>query len=312
MIHSVLGEGVAALCCATALSDRGLDVEVIVPEGSPEAASRFAGGMLAPFCEGESAPDLIVAQGQAAVDWWAAHVPGVTKRGTLVVAPPRDGAELDRFARATQQHDWVVPGDLEPDLEGRFARGLFFPTEAHLDPRKALASLRDSLLAKGVTFHSGTPRGHVVDCRGLTSRDSLTDLRGVRGEMLIVHAPDVSLTRPVRLLHPRFPCYVVPRDGDRYMIGATMVESARPGPVTARAAMELLSAAYTLHPGFAEAEILELGAGLRPSFPDNIPAVRHVGGRSYVNGMYRHGFLMAPVCAERLAAELAEVYAHAD
>ena len=67
MIHSVLGEGVAALCCATALSDRGLDVEVIVPEGSSEAASRFAGGMLAPFCEGESAPDLIVAQGQAAV-----------------------------------------------------------------------------------------------------------------------------------------------------------------------------------------------------------------------------------------------------
>ncbi|OUI83824.1 thiamine biosynthesis protein thio [Gluconobacter sp. DsW_056] len=312
MIHSVLGEGVAALCCATALSDRGLDVEVIVPEGSPEAASRFAGGMLAPFCEGESAPDLIVAQGQAAVNWWAAHVPDVTKRGTLVVAPPRDGAELDRFARATQQHDWVVPGDLEPDLEGRFARGLFFPTEAHLDPRKALASLRDSLLAKGVTFRSGTPCGHVVDCRGLTSRDSLADLRGVRGEMLIVHAPDVSLTRPVRLLHPRFPCYVVPRDGDRYMIGATMVESARPGPVTARAAMELLSAAYTLHPGFAEAEILELGAGLRPSFPDNIPAVRHVGGRSYVNGMYRHGFLMAPVCAERLAAELAEIYTHAD
>ncbi|MCP1236324.1 FAD-dependent oxidoreductase [Gluconobacter kondonii] len=312
MIHSVLGKGVAALCCATALSDRGLDVEVIVPEGSPEAASRFAGGMLAPFCEGESAPDLIVAQGQAALDWWAAHVPGVTRRGTLVVAPPRDGAELDRFARATQQHDWVVPGDLEPDLEGRFARGLFFPTEAHLDPRKALASLRDSLLAKGVTFRSVTPRGYVVDCRGLTARDSLADLRGVRGEMLIVHAPDVSLTRPVRLLHPRFPCYVVPRDGDRYMIGATMVESARPGPVTARAAMELLSAAYTLHPGFAEAEILELGAGLRPSFPDNIPAVRHDGGRSYVNGMYRHGFLMAPVCAEQLAAELAEVYAHAD
>lgn len=312
MIHSVLGGGVTALCCATALSDRGFDVEVIVPDGAPEPASRFAGGMLAPFCEGESAPELIVAKGQASVNWWAAHVPGVVRRGTLVVAPPRDVSELERFARATREHDWVSPGYLEPDLAGRFARGLFFSSEAHLDPRQAMAILRSRLESRGVSFRTGAPRGRIVDCRGLASREELADLRGVRGEMLIVHAPDVTLTRPVRLLHPRFPCYIVPRENGRYMIGATMVESARRGDVTARAAMELLSAAYTVHPSFAEAEILELGAGLRPSFPDNIPAIRHAADRIHVNGMHRHGFLMAPVCAEQLATELAELYAHAD
>ncbi len=312
MIHSILGGGVTALCCATALSDRGLDVEVIVPDGAPEPASRFAGGMLAPFCEGESAPERIVAEGQAAVTWWATHLPDVVQRGTLVVAPPRDVSELERFARATRQHEWVAPGDLEPDLAGRFARGLFFPGEAHLDPRRALSSLESRLKSRGVWFRSGMPRGRIIDCRGLASHEELADLRGVRGEMLIVHAPDVTLTRPVRLLHPRFPCYIVPRDEGRYMIGATMVESARRGGVTARAAMELLSAAYTLHPGFAEAEVLELGAGLRPSFPDNIPAIRHAADRIHVNGMYRHGFLMAPVCAQQLATELVELYAHAN
>lgn len=309
---SVLGAGVAGLCAATALAERGLAVEVVVPEGAPAPASALAGGMLAPFCEGESAPEVIVARGQAAADWWSAHVPGVARRGTLVLAPARDGAELDRFARATRGHDWADPGALEPDLAGRFNRGLFFAAEAHMDPRAAMADLRAGLTARGVRFHAGAPTGRIVDCRGLAARDRLPDLRAVRGEMLEVLAPDVTLTRTIRLLHPRFPCYIVPRGQGHYMIGATMVESARPGGVTSRAVMELLSAAYTVHPGFAEAEVTATGAGLRPAFPDNIPAIRREGDRLHLNGLYRHGFLMAPVLAEDLAAMMIKEPAHAD
>ncbi|WP_445679170.1 FAD-dependent oxidoreductase [Radicibacter daui] len=301
---SVLGEGVAALCAATALSARGLAVELVVPQGSPPPASRLAGGMLAPFCEGELAPDIVVERGQAAADWWQQQAGGVERRGTLVVAAPRDRGELERFARATRGHRWVEPEGLEAELAGRFARGLFFESEAHMDPCAALARLRSRLIENGVAIHDGAPSGQIVDCRGLAARDRLPDLRAVRGEMLEVLAPDVMLTRPVRLLHPRFPCYIVPRGAGRYMIGATMVESARPGGVTARAVMELLSAAYTVHPAFAEAEVILTGAGLRPAFPDNIPAIRREAGRLHLNGMYRHGFLMAPVLAEELAGML--------
>ncbi|MBD3677938.1 MAG: FAD-dependent oxidoreductase [Rhodobacteraceae bacterium] len=306
MSFSVLGAGVAGLCAATALTERGLDVEVVVPEGATPSVSMLAGGMLAPFCEGEAAPDEIVERGQMAVDWWSSRASSFVKRGTLVVAPPRDRAELDRFARATRSHVRVMPGEMEPELEGRFATGLFFAGEAHMDPREALASLRNILAARGVRFHAGQPAGRIIDCRGHAASGRLSDLRAVRGEMLVVDAPDVHLSRTVRLLHPRFPCYVVPRGAGRYMIGATMVESARSCAITARATMELLSAAYTLHPGFAEAEILETGAGLRPSFPDNIPAIRRHGTRLHVNGMYRHGFLMAPVLAEDLAQSLVQ------
>ncbi len=308
---SVLGCGVAGLCAATALSEAGFDLEVIAPDGALPPASRLAGGMLAPFCEGESAPGLIVDRGQAAIAWWAEHVANVELRGTLVIAPPRDGAELDRFARATRSHVWVQPDEFEPDLSGRFARGLFFASEAHMDPVAAMADLRRRLEARGVRFHGGAPKGRVVDCRGLAARDRLTDLRAVRGEMLEVNAPEVTLSRPVRLIHPRFPCYIVPRGQGRYMIGATMVETARSGPVTARAVMELLSAAYTVHPGFAEAELIATGAGLRPSFPDNIPTLRRDGDRIHVNGMYRHGFLMAPVIAGELARMMTEETANA-
>ncbi|MBV9289491.1 MAG: FAD-dependent oxidoreductase, partial [Hyphomicrobiales bacterium] len=105
-------------------------------------------------------------------------------------------------------------------------------------------------------------------------------------------------------LHPRIPLYVVPRADGECMIGATMIESAEKGAVTARSAIELLSAAYALHPAFGEAEILELGAGVRPAYPDNEPRIEERLGRIFVNGLYRHGFLLAPSLAAK-AADLA-------
>ncbi|OWU84303.1 thiamine biosynthesis protein thio [Oceanicola sp. 22II-s10i] len=308
---SVLGTGVAGLCAATALAEAGLEVEVIDPADAPPAASRLAGGMLAPFSEGEAAPEEIVLRGQSAVDWWAARVPDVTRRGLLVVAPPRDTGELDRYARATRGHGWVRPGALEPELGDRFARGLHFRDEAHMDPVAALGALREGLAARGVAVHTGPARGRIVDCTGMAAAPHLPDLRPVRGEMLELSAPDIALTRPVRLIHPRFACYIVPRGAGRYMVGATMVESARPGQVTARAVMELLSAAYAVHPAFAEAELIATGAGLRPAFPDNIPAIRRAGDRIHLNGMYRHGFLMAPILAQQLARMMTEELTHA-
>lgn len=307
-MYSVLGAGVAGLCVATALSERGLPVELVAGPGIP--ASHWAGGMLAPMCEGESAPPEVVQMGKHAVDWWSARFEGVQWRGTLVVASPRDQAELQRFARAVRGHHTVDPADYEADLKGRFSRALYFPEEAHMDPRAAMTCLRQRLAGRGVAMVK-TPTGQIIDCRGLSARDQLLDLRAVRGEMLVVHAADVHLTRTIRLLHPRFPCYVVPRGNGVYMIGATMVESDDDGPITARALMEMLSAVYTIHPAFAEAKLLETGTGLRPSFPDNIPCIREIGGRIHVNGMYRHGYLAAPHLAEKLADRLTKEIKHA-
>jgi glycine oxidase len=126
----------------------------------------------------------------------------------------------------------------------------------------------------------------------------------VRGERIVVKTREVNLARPVRLLHPRFPLYVVPWGNGVYMIGATVIESEEAGPITLRSALDLLSAAYALDPAFAEAEIVLQGAGARPAFPDNRPRIM-VGRRYiYVNGLYRHGFLLAPVLAELMAAHI--------
>src|SRR6185312_12810887 len=93
----------------------------------------------------------------------------------------------------------------------------------------------------------------------------------------------------------------VPRGEGLYMVGATMIESDQPTRISARSMLELLTAAYALHPAFAEAEIVEIGTGVRPAFPDNLPRIRRAGGAFHVNGLYRHGFLLAPALARRLA-----------
>ena len=322
MRATIIGAGVAGLCLAAELRARGVAVTVRDPETAPgpEACSWWAGGMLAPFCEGETAEEPVVRLGRQAADWWAAQGIAVERRGTLVLALARDRAELDRFARRTTGHarlDAAGIAALEPDLQGRFAAALHVAAEAHLDPRAALAGLRARLAAAGVRFETratapqelaraaATPAARHeapwFDCRGLAARDRLADLRGVKGEMAILRSSEIRLARPVRLLHPRYPLYIVPRGDGQFMLGATQVETADRRR-SVRAALELLSAAYALHPAFGEAELVELGVGARPAFPDNLPRLRRHGALYTLNGLYRHGFLLAPALARMAVA----------
>lgn len=307
MIH-IAGAGLAGLACALELLRRGAQV-TLYERGQrvgADSVARLAGGMLAPWCERESAEPAVITLGAEAADWWSAVTP-VNRRGTLVVAPARDRAELTRFARRTSGFDTLARdgiADLEPALSDRFAEGLYFTREAHLDPRRALADLAGAVTALGGTILTGTPAPAGVDlnCTGMSA--PLPGLRAVRGEMAILHSTEVALTRTVRLLHPRVPIYLVPRGDGHYMLGATMVESDSARPPTARALIELLSAAYTLHPAFAEAAVVETGAGLRPAFDDNLPRLVQQDGTLYLNGLYRHGFLLAPAMARQVAERL--------
>lgn len=305
---SVVGSGVAGLCVASELSARGVVVQLFDRHGAvgPQACSWWAGGMLAPFCEGDTAPEIVTRLGRGSADWWQTHGVNVIRNGSLVIALGRDRNEVDRFARRTTEHRFINEGELatlEPDLQGRFSRALYFPTEAHLSPRQALQTLEKNLASRGVAIITDPPpSGHtVIDCRGLSARDALKDLRGVKGEMLVLKCNDIKLLRPVRLLHPRIPIYLVPRGNGIYMLGATQIESDDRNRATVRSILELLSAAFALHSAFGEAEILEIGVDARPAFPDNVPHIRRSENTIYANGLFRHGFLLAPALAQMIA-----------
>lgn len=313
----VVGAGIFGLWQALTLARAGYRVKVAEISVTPfeNASSRWAGAMIAPECEAEGAPDIVRDLGRRSLQIWRETYPGLRLAGTLVVAAPRDRPELTRFQRMTERHQLLHAGklaELEPQLGDRFDCALYYPDEAHMDAISALHWLLDACRAAGVEVLFGQSWTYgggemVIDCRGIAARGDVKALRGVRGERIVLFSKDVQFSRPVRLLHPRQPIYVVPQGDGRYVVGATVIEREDDGPVTVKSALDLLGAAYAIHPGFAEADIIDGGAGLRPSFADNVPCI-HVedeGQMIRVNGAYRHGFLCAPALAEDVVGFIA-------
>jgi glycine oxidase len=305
---TIIGAGVAGAWQALLFANAGHAVTLHERSDAAMAlsTSHWAGGMLAPWCEAETSEPVISRLGIRALDLWREHFPQTEFNGSLVVAHPRDRSDFERFARLTSGHrrlDAQGVRELEPSLDGRFREGLFYPDEGHVEPRRVLPELHARIAKAGGTikFDSDVAAedldGIVIDCRGLAARDTQPELRGVKGELIIVETSEVELSRPVRLIHPRWPLYVIPRGDGRFMLGATSIEAEDSG-VSVRSALELLGAAYAVHPAFAEARIVEFGSGLRPAFPDNLPRIAIDKEKISVNGLYRHGFLLAPALAE--------------
>jgi glycine oxidase len=305
---SVIGAGVAGSWQALLFAQAGRTVTLHERSDASlsQSTSYWAGGMLAPYCEAEVSEPAIVRLGIRSLKLWREHFPLAPFNGSLVVAHARDRADFERFARLTSGYQRLGAQELseiEPSLEGRFRDALFYPDEGHVEPRRILPELHARIAEAGgkILFSSeAAPQdidGIVIDCRGLGAREAQRELRGVKGEIILIETDEVELSRPVRLIHPRWPLYVIPRGAGRFMLGATSIESEDRG-VSVRSALELLGAAYAVHPAFAEARIVEFGAGLRPAYPDNLPRIAVDKGHIAVNGLYRHGFLLAPALAE--------------
>ncbi|MEJ2434828.1 MAG: FAD-dependent oxidoreductase [Pseudolabrys sp.] len=243
-----------------------------------QSTGHWAGGMLAPHCESEAAEPLITRLGLRSLELWREALPDTPFNGSLVVAHGRDRADFERFARLASGHRRIGAEEiaaLEPALAGRFSEALFFPGEGHVEPRRVIPALHDKLRAAGVPIAFGqaaAPReldGLVVDCRGIAARETSPTLRGVKGEIIVIETSEIALARPVRLIHPRWSLYIVPRADNRFLIGA-----------------------------------VEFGAALRPAFPDNLPRITVDNSGISVNGLYRHGFLLAPAIAEITVAHV--------
>ncbi len=142
---------------------------------------------------------------------------------------------------------------------------------------------------------------HVFDVRGVGARPQLP-VRGVRGEVFWLHAPGVQLSRAVRLMHPRHTVYIVPRPDDMLVVGASEIESEDRSPVSLRSTLELLSAAHSVIPELAEARVVRSETNLRPALPDNLPLLSREKGITRINGLYRHGWLVAPAMVEESLA----------
>lgn len=291
------------------------------------SAARVAAAMLAPLAESAVTEPGVVRMGMHALARWPRLLAQLEQpvffqqNGTLVVWHRQDAGDAARLRLQFETTHAALPAlpamqalgsegvaQAEPALAGRFAQGMYLPGEGQLDNRQLLAALAQAMDQLGVAVHWNAPHDPadfapgtpgqpdwLLDCRGLGARADWQALRGVRGEVLRVHAPEVCLLRPTRLVHPRYPIYIAPKEDHLFVIGATEIESEDMSPASVRSALELMSAAYAVHSGFAEARIVEIATQCRPTLPDNLPAIRHSAERVLeVNGLYRHGFMIAP------------------
>lgn len=307
------------------------------PQGI-RAAAFTAAGMIAPMSEAVVSDANVYRMGQFALKQWpqwlrdlpTSNSPLFHQQGSLLVAHPQDYSELLQFE---QELRYVIPEcthyrrvnqaeiqKLEPDLNPGLHEGLFLEEEGHLHNRELMNLLAQQIKDLGGDIHEYTAvslQNHkiistnrtwdadwVIDCRGIGAREQVSQLRGVRGETLRVETTEVKLNRPVRLMHPRYQLYVIPKPNHRFVIGATQIESEDLSPVSLQSTLELGSALYTLSPAFAEARIIETDTNLRPAFMDNLPRVDVHSGLIIANGLFRHGYLLAPAIVENILAHI--------
>jgi len=337
--YAIVGAGLMGRLLAVALAKRGAQVELFEKGGSDatNAAARIAAAMLAPLAESAITEDNVVRMGVHSLPRWKQIIDELAKPvyfqqdGTLILWHRQDASDAERFASHLERNcdrnqalskpihlDSQSLAEIEPGVSERFTQGLYLPNEGQLDNRQLLEALLVELTLMKVPCHwnqSAEPEqlrnkengfDWVIDCRGLGAKeswkqlgDASKNLRGVRGEVIRLHAPEVKLRRPTRLIHPRYPIYIAPKEDDVYVVGATEIESEDLSPMSVRSAMELLSAVYTVHSGFAEARILEMATQCRPTLKDNLPEISldqklNQADLMMINGLYRHGFMISP------------------
>ncbi|MFA6303188.1 MAG: FAD-dependent oxidoreductase [Legionella sp.] len=323
MRAGIVGAGIMGQVLAHKLLETGWQVTVFDKHDGFANCSNAAAGLLTPFSELDKADPIICTLGQKSMShYWPKIIETLPetiyfrKLGSLIVHHPKDHAEWDYFnskINSVIASEAKQASGLEPEL-AKFDHAYYFPNEAHIDCQSVLTNLRNYLILRGVQFHLQTEVLHiqpnqlktndqnyeydfVFDCRGLGAKDQFKDLRAVRGELIWLHAPEVSVQRPVRLLHPRYSLYLVPRANSVYIIGASEIEAEDYSPISVRTSLELLTAAYYLHAGFIEARIIKTLSHCRPTLANHNPRIKYTNGLIAVNGLYRHGYLIAPALA---------------
>ena len=326
----IAGAGLLGRLLAFTLMQRGHTVHVYDPAVGPHArgaAGWTAAGMLSPLAELESGDERVFHWGMRSLELWPQvlgqlQVPVEFHRdGSLLVAHREDGGAarrvLDLLARKAPAGQRAEPlssdelAKLEPALRPG-PQGWLLPGEGRIHTVLAMQSLLAS--AVGVQWHWSSLVEAVVphslqlserresfdwvfDVRGLGARPQLP-VRGVRGEIFWLQAPGLGLKRPVRLMHARHRVYLVPRAPDIVVVGASEIESEDRSPVCVRSTVELLAAALSVVQALAEARIIHSETNLRPALPDNQPLLETERGMTRINGLFRHGWLIAPALVE--------------
>lgn len=332
----VVGAGIVGRLLSLKLLELGYRVTLFDKSHANDhtITSNVAAGMLAPYAELESGDDTIFHLAKDSLLRWEnilstlSYRPTFKTEGSLMLASHQEIPELEHFIQRAQRAgiglNLIYQDDiaaLEPEISDQSFVGIHLPAEGYLDTADTMNAIAQTLRDRKIIWHENTKVisikrhavytsdehyrfDHVFDCRGLGAKNAFQDLRAVRGELVWVKAPGINIQRPIRLMHPRYALYIVPRFDNHYIIGATSIEAEDYSPISVQSTLELLSACYSVHPGFAEARVVYTATQCRPAFSHNIPRIWRTPDCIRINGLYRHGYLLSPKVVTAAIAHL--------
>jgi glycine oxidase len=336
----IIGGGVIGCSIAWRLAERGLSVTVIERGLPGKAASWAAAGMLSPLGETRQHPDFL-ALAQASRSRYPAFLDELQNAAELDIefgAPGKlevafDADELHALGAAFHGLPVRVVGApdvhrLEPALAQGIKGGIWFEQDAFVDNRRLAEALWTAGLRRGVRFRTGDAATGLCIEAGRTSAVRLSSgdipckvavissgawsaqlqnlprplpVFPVRGQMLALQ----TLPSPLTHIVQSSGCYLIPRAGDRVLVGGTVERVGFDSTITPVAIQQLRSAATRLLPALASATVEATWCGLRPCTPDELPILGSdpdVHGLYYATGHYRNGILLAPITADLISA----------
>jgi glycine oxidase len=213
----------------------------------------------------------------------------------------------------------------EPALGPAVRAAAWLPQEATLDPRMLMDALLAAAEVRGVEIHSDSPvESMMLDgnhCTGVVTRGTnisakcvvvaagcfsgaidwlgrYAPTRPIRGQLLALESKNLPLGRTLRSSK----AYLVPRPNGRIIAGSTLEDAGFEKHVTPAGVRKILDGVLELAPAFANAQLVDAWAGLRPGTPDHLPILgpTDIRGLYMATGHYRNGILLAPATAKLL------------
>lgn len=286
---AIAGAGIIGLATALDLAATGLRVVVFERGQAMRECSWAAAGMLA--ANDPETPPALRELSEFSLQLYPEF---------LATIEPLSGQTIPiRTSQALQGMDVAPPGmdslshdgirAIVPDLRpGSFNFVLL--EERSLDPRDLVRALPEAVKASGVTLLeqvkviSIRPQSRSVRIQTTQGEWSAlnfinacgawaSDLANIpisprKGQILLVESPE-PLTVTIRTPD----VYIVPRDGLRVVIGATVENVGYDKQLDPAAISWLQKAAAALWPPLRNARVLDSWTGLRPATPDSLPII---------------------------------------
>jgi len=337
---AIAGGGLIGSSIALELASAGLRVGLFDRQEPGQEASWASAGILSPAPESPAMivlvplgkasmalyPDFV-----AMVEGLSGQKVGYRAKGTLEVLTSQHArAELSTIIALhhglglrAEPLSAVDARELEPALREDVEAAVLRPAEAAIDNRLLTQAILASARRSGVEVFAGAGvdslwrEGHI--CKGLVAggdrisakhtviaagsfsaqiqgAESYAPVRPAKGQMISLLCPTVKIERVLW----GDEIYLVPRNGERVLAGATVEYVGFDKTLTAGGLRKLLSAAIDLVPALERAMVEETWAGLRPDSPDHLPILgpADLDGLVIATGHFRSGVLLTPITAK--------------